>query len=65
MNWKQLKNLQIERMLDLTPKDRAWDDIKSNPIDDIKTALEILSKHEPFYIKSIKWLYGSKKGGRT
>ena len=58
MNWEKLKQQQIEKHLNLSPANQ-WDDPKSNPIDDIKSASDALSKHESFYMKSMKWLFGA------
>jgi len=58
MNWEKLKNLQVKNCFKLSPANR-WDDAKSNPIDDIRAASEALSKCESFYMRSMKWVFGS------
>jgi len=59
MNWEKLKKLQVKNCFKLSPTAKRWDDAKSNPIEDLKAASEALSKCESFYMKSMRWVFGS------
>lgn len=58
MNWEQLKKKQISNVFsDLRPAN-DWSSEQSNPIEDVKKGVELASKCESFYMRSMRWLFG-------
>lgn len=57
MNWSQFKKKQLDNTFsDFRPND--WSSEQSNPFEDFKKGVELASKCESFYMRSMRWLFG-------
>jgi len=63
MKFFELKKQQEINALDLVDFEHRWDSSQSNPIDDFKKGVELASKCESFYMRSMRWLFGGYLGG--